>query len=48
METYVTLSVLLVCAGWFVGWLLATYFRKEKKHFDTLNLPLKNKGKWWY
>ena len=48
METYVTLSSLLIVAAVGVISLLKTYFKHETKNFHTYDLPLKNKNKWWY
>ena len=48
MDTYVTLSVLLICAIVFVRWLLKNYFKHEKKNFHSYDFPLDNKDKWWY
>jgi len=48
MDTYVTLSCLLISGIVFVGWLIKQHFSHEKNFFDTLNKPLDNKDKWWY
>ena len=48
METYVTLSVLLIVAIVGVVFLLKTYFKHEKKNFHSYDFPLDNKDKWWY
>jgi hypothetical protein len=48
MDTYITLSILLGLMVYCVYFVLRAYFSKEKKNFTTLNLPLDNKGKWWY
>ena len=48
METYVTLSVLLIVAIVGVVSLLKTYFKHEKKNFHSYDFPLDNKNKWWY
>jgi hypothetical protein len=48
METYVTLSVLLIAGLVGVVTLLRAYFTHEKKTFHTYDYPLKNKDKWWY
>ena len=49
MDTYITLTVLLVGAVWFLNWLVHEMFDHEYyKNTSTLNKPLKNKGKWWH
>jgi len=48
METYVTLSVLLIAGLVGMVTLLRAYFTHEKKTFHTYDYPLKNKDKWWY
>ena len=48
MDTYITLTILLISSFVFMVWLLVNYFKHEKKFFTTLNLPLDNKGKEWY
>lgn len=48
MDTYVTLSVLLVCAIWFLCWLIKVHFQHEKNSLNIFEKPLDNKGKWWY
>ena len=48
MDTYITLSVLVICSLCFVVWLLKQYFKEEKKNIHYFDLPLDNKGKWWY
>ena len=48
MDTYVTLSVLLVCSVIGVIQLLRVYFQHERKNFHAYDYPLKNKNKWWY
>lgn len=48
MDTYVTLSCMLIGMVWFVVWLLKEYFKHEKKFFNSFDYPLDNKGKWWY
>ena len=48
METYVTLSALLVVAVIGVISLLKIYFKHEKKNFHSYDFPLDNKDKWWY
>ena len=48
METYITLTYLLIGACIFVGWLVKTHFQHEKKFLNTFDEPLDNKGKWWY
>ena len=48
METYVTLSVLLIVAAIGVVSLLKAYFQHEKKNFHSYDFPLDNKNKWWY
>ena len=48
METYVTLSVLLIVTVIGVISLLKIYFKHEKKNFHSYDFPLDNKDKWWY
>ena len=48
MDTYITLTVLLIGSLIFAVWLLKNYFKHEKNFFTTLNLPLDNRGKEWY
>lgn len=48
MDTYITLSLLLIIGIVFLVDLLSAYFRKEKKTFHTYDFPLDNKDKWWY
>ena len=48
METYVTLSSLLIVAVIGVISLLKIYFKHEKKNFHSYDFPLDNKNKWWY
>ena len=48
METYVTLSALLIVAIVGVVSLLKIYFKHEKKNFHSYDFPLDNKNKWWY
>ena len=48
METYVTLSALLIVAIIGVVSLLKIYFKHEKKNFHSYDFPLDNKDKWWY
>ena len=48
MDTYVTLSILLILSIFCVVKLLKAYFSHEKKNFHSYDLPLDNKGKWWY
>lgn len=48
MDTYITLSVLLISMIYFVVWLLKNYFAHEKKNFHSYDFPLDNKDKWWY
>ena len=48
MDTYVTLSVLLISTIGFAVWLLANYYKHEKKNFHSYDFPLDNKDKWWY
>jgi len=48
MDTYVTLSILLILSIFGVVKLLQVYFSHEKKFFHSYDLPLDNKGKWWY
>lgn len=48
MDTYITLSILLISAIVFIVWLLKNYFKREKKNFHSYDLPLDNKNKWWY
>ena len=46
--TYVTLSILAIIGIITVYQVIKAWYSKEKKTFTTLNLPLDNKGKWWY
>ena len=48
MDTYVTLSVLLICCGFAVVSLLKVFYKHEKKNFHTYDFPLDNHNKWWY
>ena len=48
MDTYVTLSILLICGVTYVICLLKAYFHHEKKNFHSYDFPLDNKDKWWY
>ena len=48
MDTYITLSILLISSICFIVWLLKNYFKREKKNFHSYDLPLDNKNKWWY
>lgn len=48
MDTYVTLSVLLICFIIAVVNLLKAFYQHEKKNFHTYDFPLDNKNKWWY
>ena len=48
MDTYITLSVLLVSGIWFTVWLIKQHYNHEKKSIKTFDYPLDNKGKWWY
>ena len=48
METYVTLTILLIVAVIAVFSLLNVYFKHEKKNFHSYDFPLDNKDKWWY
>ena len=48
MDTYITLSILLISALSFTVWLLRAYWKQEKKNFHSYDFPLDNKGKWWY
>lgn len=49
MDLYlITLSVLAVIGIITLYIVVSSFFKKEKKNFTTLNLPLDNKGKWWY
>lgn len=48
METYVTLSFLLIGTILCVVNLISALIRKEKKNFHSYDFPLDNKDKWWY
>ena len=48
MDTYITLSILLIVGLWGIINLLIAYFKHEKKNFHTYDFPLDNKNKWWY
>ena len=48
MDTYITLSILLICAIVMVVNLLRAFYKHEKKNFHTYDFPLDNKDKWWY
>ena len=48
METYITLTYLLIGALIFVVWLLKNYFAHEKKFLNSFDKPLDNRNKWWY
>ena len=48
MDTYITLTVLLVGMIWLCNWLIHEYFDHEKNSYHFFDLPLDNKGKWWY
>ena len=48
MDTYITLSCLLVGAIIFAGWLIYHHYQHEKKYLNSFEKPLDNKGKWWY
>ena len=48
MDTYVTLSVLLIITIVFTVQLIKAHFNREKKNLHTYDFPLDNKGKWWY
>ena len=48
MDTYITLSILLIFMVWLCVKLLHALFEHDKKSYTSLNLPLENKGKWWY
>ena len=48
MNTYVTLTCLLVIGIIFICWLVNSHYQHEKKNYHTYDFPLDNKGKWWY
>ena len=48
MDTYITLSVLLVCGLIGMIMLVSTFYKHEKKNFHSYDFPLDNKDKWWY
>ena len=48
METYVTLSTLLIVAVIGVISLLKIYIKHEKKNVHSYDFPLDNRDKWWY
>ena len=48
MDTYITLSILLICSIVAVVNLLKAFYQHEKKNFHTYDFPLDNKNKWWY
>lgn len=48
MNTYITLILLSILMVKILVFLLKAMIKKDKKSFSTLNLPLDNKGKWWY
>lgn len=48
MDTYITLSIFLICGVYFVYWLVKSLYEHDKKNFHTYDFPLDNKDKWWY
>ena len=48
MDTFVTLTILLIAIVKLNIFLFQRLIEKDKDSYSTLNLPLDNKGKWWY
>ncbi len=48
MDTFITLTVLLIATIWAIVKVYSALAEREKNFSSTLNLPLDNKGKWWY
>ena len=48
MDTYVTLSCLLIISLVCAVYVVCCFYKKEKKNFHTYDFPLDNKNKWWY
>ena len=48
MNTFVTLTILLIAIIWAIVKVYGALARHDKNFYTTLNLPLDNKGKWWY
>lgn len=48
METYVTLSSLLIAGIVLLVELIKAHYNHEKKFLNFFDKPLDNKGKWWY
>ena len=48
MDTYITLSILLICSIVAIVNLLKAFYQREKKNFHTYDFPLDNRDKWWY
>lgn len=48
MDTFVTLTILLILCVWAIIKVYSSLADHDKDSYTTLNLPLDNKGKWWY
>lgn len=48
MDTFITLTILLIAIVKLNIFLFQHLIEKDKDSYSTLNLPLDNKGKWWY
>lgn len=48
MDTFITLSILLILCVWAIIKIFTALWERDKDCYTTLNLPLDNKNKWWY
>lgn len=46
--TFLTLGILLFAGTWCASWLIIALGKHDKIEYNSLNKPLKNKGKPWY